>query len=489
MPEGLSSARMAEAQPFADDARRAERREPGEPGPSTTIARRAWRLALTAAVASAVAVAFADSSIVVLALPELYGQFATSIEGIAWVITAYNVAVAVVALALVLGIHRFRAPIVLAAGLAVFLAASIAASVADTLTFLIVARSIQGLGGALLLAGALPLLGALTGSTARGAALWTFAGTLGAALGPALGGALTQAFDWRAIFVAQAPVAGLALLATVGSHTEAIGQEGWRRPLRRTLPANVCLGLVFGALVGALFLAVLLVITVWGYSPIAGAGIVSMLPAGTVAARPLAARLPRLLAVCGGAALLAAGLAALALLPSAELVYAMSALALCGIGLGLSVPALTHAAVRADAGLTRSGTFTIGIRHLGLVLALASIAPLLASELPPAGERAMLNATAVIIDAPIGLDKKVPLALDLRDAFNRAQAGEIPDLAEPFDARGAKTDANLRTVRDSLVGAIEATITRSFRPAFWLSAGLAALALAAAIALRRRTVE
>jgi predicted MFS family arabinose efflux permease len=470
---------MAEAQPLADGAGRA-----GSP-----TLRSAWRLALTVAVATAVAVAFADSSIVVLALPELYGRFHTSIEGIAWVITAYNVVVAVVALVLVLFVHRFRATLVLAGGLLVFLGASIACSVASSLGFLIAARCFQGLGGALLLAGALPVLGALVSSPRRGAAVWALAGTFGAALGPALGGALTQAFDWRAIFVAQAPVAGLALLATAGSHVDAIAQEGWRKPLRRTLPANTCLGLVFGALVGALFLAVLLVITVWGYSPIAGAGIVSMLPAGAVAAQPLARRLPPLLSVCGGAALLALGLAALALLPSTHLAYAMSALALCGVGLGLSVPVLTHAAVSEDAGLTRSGTFTIGIRHLGLVLALALIAPLLASELPPAGDRAMLNATSVIVDAPIGLDKKVPLALDLKDAFNQAQAGEIPDLAEPFDERGAKTDETLREVRDTLIGTIEATITRAFRPAFWLSAGLAGLALAAALVFRRRTVR
>ena len=49
---------------------------------------------LTLAVAIAVALAFADSSIVVLALPDLYGELDASIEGIAWVITAYNVVVA-----------------------------------------------------------------------------------------------------------------------------------------------------------------------------------------------------------------------------------------------------------------------------------------------------------------------------------------------------------------------------------------------------------
>ena len=84
------------------------------------------------------------------------------------------------------------------------------------------------------------------------------------------------------------------------------------------MPANACLGLVFGALVGALFLAVLLVIVVWQYSPIGGALIVSVLPLAALAARPLARRLPRIAAVCGGCRLLAAGLVALALLPSVE---------------------------------------------------------------------------------------------------------------------------------------------------------------------------
>jgi len=58
---------------------------------------------LSAPLTAAVAVAFADSSIVVLALPELYARFNTTIEGVSWVVTAYNLAVAVTALALVAG--------------------------------------------------------------------------------------------------------------------------------------------------------------------------------------------------------------------------------------------------------------------------------------------------------------------------------------------------------------------------------------------------
>src|SRR5512134_736028 len=112
---------------------------------------RSTRPVLTVAVALSVAVAFADSSIVVLALPELYARFDTTIEGIAWVITSYNLVLAVAALALVLLVHRARAHLLLGAGSVVFLGASVACAFADTLTVLVAARCVQGVGGALLL--------------------------------------------------------------------------------------------------------------------------------------------------------------------------------------------------------------------------------------------------------------------------------------------------------------------------------------------------
>ena len=437
------------------------------------------RRGLAVPVAAAVAVAFADSSIVVLALPDLYGRFQTTIEGVSWVITAYNVAVAATALLLVFLVHRVRAAYVLGGGLVLFLAASIACAAANSLAFLIAARSVQGVGAALLLSGALPVIGART---------WTLAGTYGLAVGPALGGVLTQAFDWRAIFVVQAPVAAVALLGVGRSQPEDVAIEGWRPSLRRTLPANTCLGLLFGALVGALFLAVLIVISVWSYSPIGGAAIVSALPIAALAARPLDRWLAPITAVCTGAALLAVGLVGLALLPSASVWLLVWALLLCGAGLGLSLPVLSDAALQKGANATRSGTLTVGARHVGLVLALAVIAPLLASKIPAAGDKALLRGTAVLLDAPIGLDKKVPVALDLRSAFDKAKEGETPDLAEPFDKHGAQHDSALASARDTLLGAIEATITRASRAAFFVCAGFAALALLVALLFRRRVL-
>ena len=112
---------------------------------------RAASNALTAAVAAAVAVAFADSSIVVLALPDLYLELGTSITGIAFVITAYNLVVAIGAFALLPLARRIHTARLMQIGLVVFLGASIGCAVSNDLTLLIVFRCLQGLGGVLTL--------------------------------------------------------------------------------------------------------------------------------------------------------------------------------------------------------------------------------------------------------------------------------------------------------------------------------------------------
>jgi hypothetical protein len=440
-----------------------------------------------AVVVTAIGIAFADSSVVVLALPDLYGQLHTTIVGVSWVITAYNASVAVVALALLLVVRRCPVVWLFSGGLAIFAGASTACALSNELSALLVARCIQGAGGALLLAGSLPVLARLTGSNRRGAEIWTVAGLIGASLGPALGGLLTQLFDWRAIFAVQVPLALVGLLAVVSlRQAAAVEVHDGRPPAPRAMYANVSLGLLFGALVGVLFLAVLLVVLVWGYSPIGGAVVVSVLPLATVSARPLQRGLRRSAAVSAGSALVALGLVALAALPSSSLGYAVPALALCGIGLGLAVPVFSAAALDLGAGLTRSGTLTIGVRHLGLVLALAVIAPILAAELPSTGDRVTLQATSVLLDAPIGLATKVPVAVGVARELEQAQSGQVPDLAGPFDEHGAQHDPSVAAARDTLVATVEETITRAFRVPFLFAAGLAGASLVLGLTLGRR---
>src|SRR2546423_10816915 len=138
---------------------------------------------LAIAVGASVAVAFADSSIVVLALPALYSDFHAGLIGVSWVITSYNLVVFLAAFALVPFTRRLHVREVTRAGLALFTVGSIGCAAAWDLTPLIAFRCVQGLGGAFLLAGALPLLGGLLRRGAPRARRWAAARAVGAAPG------------------------------------------------------------------------------------------------------------------------------------------------------------------------------------------------------------------------------------------------------------------------------------------------------------------
>jgi hypothetical protein len=313
----------------------------------------------------------------------------------------------------------------------------------------------------------------------RALTAWPAIAASGGAFGVLAGGTLTEAFDWRAIFFAQAPVAAIALAAALAPEVRLLPVEAKRVPAsRRTLAANLGLVCVFGALVGALFLAVLMIVTVWEYGPLAGAGVVSALPAAALGTRFLSRSLGGTLDIVAGAVLLALGLGALALLPSTGAVYPVLALAVCGAGFGLAVPPLTHESVPDESALAWRGTVSVAARHAGLVLALVVIAPLLAYELDRGGDRATVNATAAILDARIGLDKKIPIALDLKDEFEATPIGDIPDLVTPFEKNGAASSPDVRRARDSLLDTIRAALTRSFRSSYAVAALLALLTVA-----------
>jgi predicted MFS family arabinose efflux permease len=431
---------------------------------------RSVRVAL---LGSAVAVAFADSSIVVLALPELLGRFDSSIVGIAWVVTSYNVAVLGAALAL-LGVGRRIDPRRLTlVGLLVFGSASIGCALSPSLQSLVAWRSVQGLGAAALLAGSLPLMRALASSPTSGTSRWALMGAFGAALGPAAGGALTAALDWRAIFIAQAPVAALALLALkpgrAFTHDRRVDEIPDLAPVSgrlRRLGANVALALLSGALVGALLLVVVLLVDVWGYTPLGAAGVVSAIPAGTLAGRLLARRLPLSAAVGLGSLLLVVGLGSVALVPRSEAAWVVAGLALCGVGVGLAVPGLTKIS------LDRSATWSIAARHLGLVGGLLLLTPLLAQDLIQATARAERAGAAAVLDSAIPIETKVPLALDLANTIRRTPDGSLPDFSADFGRRSPSS--GLANLERSLDETVRAVVTRGFRRALFLAALLAA---------------
>jgi MFS family permease len=441
------------------------------------------RRLLLVVLALAVALAVADSSVVVLALPDLYQTFDVSIVGVSWTITAYNLAIVVGALCVLPVERRVPGHVLAGVGLAIFAVASLSCGLANSFGVLIAGRTVQGFGAALALVGAVPVLAGIHGDDEQAMHLWAAAGTIGAAAGPALGGFLTQLFSWRSIFLLQAPLAAIALVAVFDRRAREVERapRAERRP--RTGLANLGFLFLFGALVGALFLAVLLLVVVWGWSPIAGALVVSALPVGAVAVRRLVPAVPARVAAAVGGVALAGGLVALAFLPAARASWAAPALGACGLGLGLLGGVLGPAAVPPTEPGVRAATISIAARHAGFVLGLALIAPVLSASLNEGALEATRATTAEVLDAPISLRTKVSLALDLRDLVADAPRGEVPDPSLPFDERGAASNANMRDTRDGVVGAIRDTLTRGFRTSFLIAALLGALAAVAAMFL------
>lgn len=446
---------------------------------------------VTAFLIGAVGLAFADASVVALALPDLYAEFDTSIVGVSWVLTTYALTVAVVAVPVAMFHRRIRPLALVVAGIVVFAAASLVAGAANSLTLLLTARAAQGVGATFLLAASLPVLAAIVPGDGRARRWWALAGAVGAALGPALGGVLTELFAWRAIFFVQAPIVAAALLVATEPAARALrhedhlhGEPGTRR--REMIVANVGFALVFAALVAALFLGVLLAIEVWRYSPVQGALLVSALPVGMAVGRRVQAA-PPLIVAGGGALLLAIGLVGLAMVPGAQPVMAAIAFAVCGAGFDLVHEVLDGAAVPADGPAVRASAVSIGARHAGLVLGLAVIAPVLSGSLEAGIDRATLGATQTMLTTDLSLRDKLPVTWALRSAIEEAPRGQVPDLAGEFDERGAEGDNDMARARDALMDTVTDAVTRSFRPAFAIAAALAAWAALPALLVAGRS--
>ena len=433
-------------------------------------------------LATAVALVFADASIVALAIPDLYVEFGSTIPAVSWVLTGYALAVALAGLGWLVLLRRISGATLALAGAIVFAASSLAAGFAPSLAALIAARVVQGVGGAALVAGSLGVLVALVGDSRRAARWWAAAGVAGVALGPMLGGAVTQLLDWRAVFIIQAPIALMAAVATVPMRRRptTVHVEHGRRP-RGAMIADTALALTFGALVGVLFLGVLLLVVVWGLAPIVGALVVSVLPIGALLAPRLTGATSERGAVVVGATMLAGGLLTLAYLPGVQPAWVAAGLALCGLGFGALVHTLNRHALPLGSG-ERAATVTSVARHLGLVLGLAIIAPVLASQVTTAAETAPLPATKAMLDAPIDGPTKIRIALDIRDLLDDASDGEVPDLRGVFDRHGAGENPEIAQLHDDIEHGVQEVLTRSFRDSFTVAAVFALLAGVAALA-------
>jgi EmrB/QacA subfamily drug resistance transporter len=163
-----------------------------------------------------------DVTIVNVALPDIARDLDTSSTQLQWVVDVYALALA----ALVLGAGsladlygRRRLYLV---GLVVFALSSLACGLAPDAGWLIAARAVQGVGGAVMFATTIALINTSYEGRDRGTAFGIWGAVIGAAaaLGPILGGALTE-LDWRWIFYVNLPVTVLAVAMTISAVQEA----------------------------------------------------------------------------------------------------------------------------------------------------------------------------------------------------------------------------------------------------------------------------
>ena len=155
-----------------------------------------------------------DTSIANVALPTLTQAFAASFQEVQWVVIAYllvitTLIVSVGRLGDIIGRRRL-----LLAGIVLFTLASVLCGIAPTLWLLIAARAVQGLGGAIMMALTMAIVGETVPKAKTGSAMGLLGtmSAIGTALGPSLGGVLIAGIGWRAIFLVNVPLGILAFL-------------------------------------------------------------------------------------------------------------------------------------------------------------------------------------------------------------------------------------------------------------------------------------
>lgn len=460
----------------------------------------------------AIALAFADASVVVLALPQIVARLHTSISHVTWVITAYNIALIASTLAILPFATRLASRRALVIGLAVFGVASVGSGASGSLALLVAWRCVQGVGGGLLLCSSLPLFAGRARTGASTLHAWATTAAFGAGVGPAAGGVLTQLFDWRAIFFTQAPFAAAAALAALGGRAGESAAAGTARDLRADLDpqtaldpqtdvdartplppviANVALGLISAGLIGALFLSTVLLINVWQLSPLGAAAILVVIPLATALLGRVVRDRPPVAAGTVGAIVLAVGLAGLGSIPDRKLGLALVALALCGTGLGIAFPALTRAALATRGIPVARAARTVAAREGGLVLGLVLLTPVLVNQLNAASGRAIPSVTRAVIAAPVPLKTKLALGAGLLAANAHAPQSQLPDLGPPFAHAGTGTSTETRSQLAKLEvqvrTLVQRAVTRSFRLPLLLCALLSLLAIPPLAYARRRT--
>ncbi|TGQ71574.1 DHA2 family efflux MFS transporter permease subunit [Mesorhizobium sp. M00.F.Ca.ET.186.01.1.1] len=192
--------------------------EAAAPLPNTngTFCPQAQRRFVLIAAILASALGFIDGSILAIAMPAIRVDLGASLAQAQWISNAYALTLSALILAGGAAGDRFGLRRAFVAGIALFIAASLACALAPNATVLIAFRAIQGIGAAIMVPGSLAIIAKAYPKKERGRAIgiWAAASALTTALGPVLGGLVLSAFSdgiWRAIFAVNLPLGLLSI--------------------------------------------------------------------------------------------------------------------------------------------------------------------------------------------------------------------------------------------------------------------------------------
>jgi EmrB/QacA subfamily drug resistance transporter len=161
--------------------------------------------------------AFIDSTVVNVALPSMQASFQATVVDVQWVVESYGLFLG--ALILVDGSlgDLFGRRLIFLVGVAIFAAASLACGIAANIHQLIMARSIQGMGAAMLVPGSLAIISTSFDEKSRGQAIGTWSGftAITTAVGPVLGGWLVEHASWRWAFFINLPIAAAVMVISL----------------------------------------------------------------------------------------------------------------------------------------------------------------------------------------------------------------------------------------------------------------------------------
>ena len=169
-----------------------------------------WTFAITSV---ALFMTTLDNLVVTTALPVIREDLSAGLSDLEWTVNAYTLTFAVLLITGAALGDCFGRRRLFAIGLAIFTAASAAAALAPSVEFLVAARAVQGLGGAIVTPLTLTILSAAVPASRRGLVLGAWGGISGlaVAIGPLIGGAVVEGISWQWIFWLNVPI-GLVLI-------------------------------------------------------------------------------------------------------------------------------------------------------------------------------------------------------------------------------------------------------------------------------------